>query len=546
MKLRNLGKLGVVSLLALSLLAACGGNKQSSGSASGEQVFTRMEGDVISSMDAASITDAISGQALVDTMDGLYRYNGKKLEPAIATKLVKATNDGKTYTFNLRKGAKWSNGDPVTAHDFVFAWKRLVDPATKSQYAYLYSGIQNADDIMNGKKAADTLGVQADGDYKLVVNLDHAIPYFSAMVTNPVFFPQNEKIVKKYGNKYGTSWDKTVYNGPFKLRTWTGTNLSWTEVKNKSYWNAKAVKLDKVKVQVVKEPSTALNLFQDGTLDDAILSGEAARQMKNDPSFKPQLQSSTFYLELNQEKVPAFKNKNIRLAISKAINRKEYTSQVLGNASIPAQNVVPKNIAQMPDGTDFSAAAAKNDSYPTDYSKAEARKLWKQGLKEVGINSLSIEFLNDDSENAKKSAEYFQSQLEAVLPGMKVKITSLPFKSRLTRSQSGDFDMSIRIWGADFPDPITFLELFTTGNSQNDGKWSNAEYDRLIQASKTTDVNDTEKRYDDLLKAQEILTNEQGIIPVYQTAQAHLINANVRNLAYSPSNQYNFVHTYIK
>ncbi len=550
MKWQKLAKLTTVALAAATILAACGSNNSGSGSSStsssaAKQVLTRMEGDVISTMDTSVMTDAISGQAAVDTMDGLYRYNGATLEPAIATKIVEPTNEGKTYTYKLRKDAKWSNGDAVTAENFVYAWQRTVDPATKSQYAYLYSGIKNADDIMNGKKEASTLGVSAKDSHTLVVELEHAIPYFKTMVVNPAFFPQNQEVVEKYGDKYGTSSDKVVYNGPFKLTKWTGTNNSWSEVRNKSYWNAKAVKLDEVKVQVVKDSSTALNLFQSGKMDDVTISGETAQQMKNDPSYKPLAQATVFYLELNEKKVPAFKNEKVRQAISKAINRKEFVNNVLGDSSIPAANLTPQNLAQTPDGTDFSKAAAKNAGNSTKYDAAEAKKLWTEGLKEAGVSSLNLEYLTDDSEGAKKSAEYFQSQLEKNLPGLKLTISTVPFKSRLTRSENGDFDIVMTAWGADFPDPITFLDLFTSDNSYNNGKWNSPEYDQLIQASKTTDVTDEDARAQDLLKAQEILTKEQGIVPIYQRAQGHLINSKIKNLAYSPANMYNFVHTYI-
>ncbi|WP_125769007.1 peptide ABC transporter substrate-binding protein [Lapidilactobacillus wuchangensis] len=545
MKWQKLAKLSVVALAVTTLLAACGTKKSSSGSADSKQVLTRMEGDVISSMDTSVMTDAISGQAAVDTMDGLYRYNGSELQPAIATKIVEPTNGGKTYTYQLRKDAKWSNGDPVTAQNFVYAWQRTVNPATKSQYAYLYSGIKNADDIMNGKKEPSTLGVTAKGEHTLVVELDHAIPYFKTMVVNPAFFPQNQKVVEKYGSKYGTTSEKTVYNGPFKLTGWTGTNNSWTEVKNKTYWNASKVKLDKVKVQVVKDSSTALNLFQSGKMDDVSISGETAQQMKNDPSYKPLAQATVFYLELNEKKVPAFKNVKIRQAISKAINRPEFVKNVLGDSSIPAANVTPQNLAKTADGEDFSKAAAKVAGNETKYDKTEAKKLWQEGLKEAGISDLSVEYLTDDTDGAKKSAEYFQSQLEKTLPGLKVKISTVPFKSRLTRSQSGDFDIVMTAWGADFPDPITFLDLFTTGNSYNNGNWDNAEYNKLIEASKTTDATNDDKRSEDLLKAQEILTKEQGVIPIYQRAQGHLVNSKVKDLRYSPANMYNFVGAYI-
>lgn len=213
---------GAMVFASAALLAACGSKSSSSSS----ETFNRMEKDVISTMDNAHITDVISGQAAVDTGDGLYRYKGKKLEPAVATKVVKPTNNGLTYTFNLRK-TKWSNGDPVTAKDFVFAWKRAADPKTKSEYAYLFSGIKNADDITAGKKAASTLGVKAEGDYKLVVTMDRPVPYFSTMMVNPVFFPLNQKTVDKYGKKFGTQSKYLVFNGPFKLTNWNGTGNSW-------------------------------------------------------------------------------------------------------------------------------------------------------------------------------------------------------------------------------------------------------------------------------------------------------------------------------
>ena len=545
MKWQKVSAIAATVLIAASVLTACGQNNKSDNAASASgQVLSRSEGDIISTMDTSTMTDAISGQVAVDTIEGLYRYNGSKLEPALALKRVKPTNDGKTYTFKLRKDSVWSNGDKVTAHDFVYAWQRTVDPATKSQYGYLYSGIKNADEIMNGKKAANTLGVKAVDDYTFEVNLAQPIPYFETMMVNPAFFPQNERTVKKYGKAYGTSADKVVYNGPFKLTGWNGTNNQWTEVKNKKYYNAKAVKLSKIKTQVVKDNSTALNLFQSNKLDQVTIGGETAMQMKSDPSYKPVAQSTVSYLELNQAKIPAFKNLKIRQAISKAINRPEFIKNVLGDSSLAAKNLTPQNLAQMPDGTDFSKQAAKSTSDTTTYDKAAAKKLWQEGLKEVGINSLEVEFLTDDSDGAKKSAEYFQSQLQKTLPGLKISITTVPFKSRLTRSENGDFDIVNTLWGADFPDPITFLDLMTSNNSYNDGKWQNAKYDQYIEASKTTHATDSKARFNDLLKAQQILTNDVGVVPIYQRTQSYLVNTKLKQLNYSPANTFNFIHTY--
>ena len=531
---------GAMVFASAALLAACGSKSSSSSS----ETFNRMEKDVISTMDNAHITDVISGQAAVDTGDGLYRYKGKKLEPAVATKVVKPTNNGLTYTFNLRK-TKWSNGDPVTAKDFVFAWKRAADPKTKSEYAYLFSGIKNADDITAGKKAASTLGVKAEGDYKLVVTMDRPVPYFSTMMVNPVFFPLNQKTVDKYGKKFGTQSKYLVFNGPFKLTNWNGTGNSWDEVKNTSYWNAKQVKLDKIHVQVVKDSNTAANLFATKKLDDAVLTGEIAKQHAKDKDYVGDKQGRTTYLDMNEEKVPDFKNLKLRQAVAKAINRDEFANKVIGDGSFGISTITPENSGSNPKtGEDFSKEAAKESKTVQTYDLKKAKQLWAEGLKEVGKSGEDVTLTTDDTDVAKKSAEYLQSALEQ-LPGMKVSISSVPFKTRIQRSLDGSAQFILSGWQGDFPDPISFLDLYTTGNTYNFSHWSNKQSDDLIQASKGTDANSETKRYDDLLKAQELLSKESPVATLYQTVQGHLRNPKLKGATFSPANMYNFVGAYM-
>ena len=531
---------GAMVFASAALLAACGSKSSSSSS----ETFNRMEKDVISTMDNAHITDVISGQAAVDTGDGLYRYKGKKLEPAVATKVVKPTNNGLTYTFNLRK-TKWSNGDPVTAKDFVFAWKRAADPKTKSEYAYLFSGIKNADDITAGKKAASTLGVKAEGDYKLVVTMDRPVPYFSTMMVNPVFFPLNQKTVDKYGKKFGTQSKYLVFNGPFKLTNWNGTGNSWDEVKNTSYWNAKQVKLDKIHVQVVKDSNTAANLFATKKLDDAVLTGEIAKQHAKDKDYVGDKQGRTTYLDMNEEKVPDFKNLKLRQAVAMAINRDEFANKVIGDGSFGISTITPENTGRNPKtGEDFSKEAAKESKTVQTYDLKKAKQLWAEGLKEVGKSGEDVTLTTDDTDVAKKSAEYLQSALEQ-LPGMKVSISSVPFKTRIQRSLDGSAQFILSGWQGDFPDPISFLDLYTTGNTYNFSHWSNKQYDDLIKASKGTDANSETKRYDDLLKAQELLSKESPVATLYQTVQGHLRNPKLKGATFSPANMYNFVGAYM-
>ena len=531
---------GAMVFASAALLAACGSKSSSSSS----ETFNRMEKDVISTMDNAHITDVISGQAAVDTGDGLYRYKGKKLEPAVATKVVKPTNNGLTYTFNLRK-TKWSNGDPVTAKDFVFAWKRAADPKTKSEYAYLFSGIKNADDITAGKKAASTLGVKAEGDYKLVVTMDRPVPYFSTMMVNPVFFPLNQKTVDKYGKKFGTQSKYLVFNGPFKLTNWNGTGNSWDEVKNTSYWNAKQVKLDKIHVQVVKDSNTAANLFATKKLDDAVLTGEIAKQHAKDKDYVGDKQGRTTYLDMNEEKVPDFKNLKLRQAVAMAINRDEFANKVIGDGSFGISTITPENSGgNQKTGEDFSKEAAKESNTVQTYDLKKAKQLWAEGLKEAGKSGEDVTLTTDDTDVAKKSAEYLQSALEQ-LPGMKVSISSVPFKTRIQRSLDGSAQFILSGWQGDFPDPISFLDLYTTGNTYNFSHWSNKQYDDLIKASKGTDANSETKRYDDLLKAQELLSKESPVATLYQTVQGHLRNPKLKGATFSPANMYNFVGAYM-
>ncbi|MDB7660200.1 peptide ABC transporter substrate-binding protein [Lacticaseibacillus rhamnosus] len=530
---------GAMVVASAVLLVACGSKSSSS-----TETFNRMEKDVISTMDNAHITDVISGQAAVDTGDGLYRYKGKKLQPAVATKVVKPTNKGLTYTFNLRK-TKWSNGDPVTAKDFVFAWRRATDPKTKSEYAYLFSGIKNADDITAGKKAPSTLGVKAEGNYKLVVTMERPIPYFSTMMVNPVFFPLNQKTVEKYGKKFGTQSKYLVFNGPFKLTNWNGTGNSWDEVKNKSYWNAKQVKLDKIHVQVVKDANTAANLFATKKLDDAVLTGEIAKQHAKDKDYVGDKQGRTSYLDMNEEKVPDFKNLKLRQAVAMAINRKEFANKVIGDGSFGISTLTPENSGSNPKtGEDFAKEAAKESETVQSYNLKEAKKLWAEGMKEVGKSGEQVTLTTDDTDVAKKSAEYIQSALEQ-LPGMKVSISSVPFKTRIQRSLDGTAQFILSGWQGDFPDPISFLDLYTTGNTYNFSHWSNKQYDELIKASETTDANNETKRYNDLLKAQELLSKEAPVATLYQTVQGHLRNPKLKGVTFSPANMYNFVGAYM-
>lgn len=539
MKLAKVAAAGSVAALCALTLGACG--SKSSDSAS-KQVLNWNESAELPTMDLSKATDVVSFDTLNNTMEGLYRLGkDSKIEPGLATK-TKVSSDGLTYTFTLRKDAKWSNGDKVTAKDFVYSWRRTLDPKTNSQYAYLFEGIKNATDVMNGKKSTKEVGVKADGDYKLVVTLDKQIPYFKLLMGFPTFFPQNQNAVEKYGSKYGTASKYMCYDGPFNLTKWTGTNLSWSLKKSDNYWDKKNVKLDSINFKVNKSNSTAYNLYQSGKLDATSLSAEQAKQLKGQSGYTVRQAASTFYFQYNQTK-PEFQNKKIRQAISMVIDRKEFVNKVLGNGSIPSKGLVSTGLATR-NGKDFADASYVKDGATVNFAKA--KKLWAEGLKEIGKDSLTFGLLSDDTDGAKKTTEFIQSAIESNLKGAKVECANVPFKTRLNRTNQGQFDIVISAWGADFADPISFLDMFTSNNSYNAGKWKNAQYDKLIEASKSTDAGNSGKRWDDLVSAEKILIQEQGISPLYQQATAWMVKPKVKGVIYNSAGaNYNFKNAYI-
>ncbi|ANZ69422.1 peptide ABC transporter substrate-binding protein [Pediococcus claussenii] len=541
MKQRKIMVIMVTATLAV-LLAACGKSKNQS--MADKQVVNWSEKSELPTMDISTGTDEISFTTMSNTNEGLLRLGkDNKAEMGVA-KDMKVSKDGKTYTFNLRKDAKWSNGDPVTAQDFVYSWQRTNDPKTGAQYSYLFSGIKNADQIQAQKKPVSSLGIKADGEHKLIIQLDKPISYFKLLLGFPSFFPQDKKIVEKYGSKYGTASKYQVYNGPFKLEGWTGTNLKWSMVKNNEYWDKKAVKLNRINDQAVKDPQTGLNQFQSKQLDETVLAGTQVKNLKNNRDFISRKQARNAYLEFNQTKAE-FKNEKIRQAIGYAIDRKQLANDVLADGSTNPKGFVTDGLAKNPKtGEDFAKEAYIKDGVSYDLGKA--KELWKQGLKEEGKKSISINLLTDDADSDTKTAEFVQNELEK-LPGLKVSIQTVPYKTRLARSVKGQFDMVLTLWGADFADPITDLGLFTSDNSFNNGKWKNAEYDKLINSANNADANNPEKRWDDMVQAEKVLMKNQGVVPLFNGVIPQMMNSKIKGLVYNTAGiPYNWKNAYIE
>ncbi|CCI85018.1 peptide ABC superfamily ATP binding cassette transporter, binding protein [Lactobacillus pasteurii DSM 23907 = CRBIP 24.76] len=538
MKLKKVFSLGAVALVSASVLAACSSGKSNSSSSASKQVINWEESAEIPTMDLSKATDVTSFNQLGNVEEGLYRLGEHdKVENALATS-TKVSKDGKTWTFTLRK-SKWSDGTPLTAKDFVYSWQRTVNPKTASEYSYLFEGIHNATEISAGKAPVSSLGIKAEGDYKLVVTLDKRLPYFKLLMGFPLFFPQQQKAVEKYGSKYGTASKYMVYNGPFVQKGWTGSNLSWKLVKNNNYWDKSAVKLKAINYTVQKTPSTAYNLYQSNKLDAVVLDSQQTKNLKSHAGFTLRDTAATFYLQFN-ERNKAFKNADLRRAISMSINRKAL-GNALGGSNTPATSLTAKGVVNH-DGQDW--ADVVGDKEFNQYNPSEAKKYYKKALKELGLKSLSFSILSDDTDSGQKTTETLQSQLEENLSGLKVSVANVPFKTRLSRSTNGNFDIVVSGWSADFADPISFVDLFTSKNANNNGKWANAKYDQLIADSKST--GDDAKRWSDLKEAEQILLKDQGISPLYYKTEAWLVRPSIKGIIYNGAGlNYNFKSAYV-
>lgn len=453
------------------------------------------------------------------------------------------TNGGKTYHVVLRK-AKWANGDPLTAKDFVYAWRRTVTPSTKSTMAFYLYYLKNAEAINKGQKSPSTLGVKADGNYKLTINLKRPVSYFKRFLAFPLYYPQNEKFVKKCGKKFGTQAKYTLSSGPFKMTGWTGNNKQFTLVKNKNYWDAKSVKLQKVNETISETSSTSYNMYQAGKLDETLLTGEQVNANKNKPGYHARHQSALQRIDLNMKKVAAFKNKNIRKALSLAINRESLANNVLRNGDTAAKGFVPSGMGKNPQtGEEFYKEAYVKSAVA--YNLPEAKCLLKQGYKEAGIKSINVTLSTSDDDNSKQIGEFLQSKLEQ-LPGVKISVQTLPYTTLISRQQKGDFEMTIEGWKAILGDPINFLDVFESDSSYNNAGWKNARYDQLIDEAEGKYANQPSKRWAKLVAAEKVLMEDQGTIPLVQMASPQLVKTNVKNISFNPVGiPYDFKEVYL-
>ena len=544
--------------LAAAMLAGCGGSSASSGatstdgaasggSASGDAstVTVAIDAD-LNTMDYEIATDGNSFimQSLV--MSGLTELaaDGSPL-PELAESWD-VSDDGLVYTFHLAD-AKWSNGDPVTASDFVYAWQRLDNPDTASEYAFILDTVHiaNAAAVNAGTADPSELGVKAVDDKTLQVTLTLPCDFFLSLLAFPSFFPLNQKFYEAQGDQFALSPDNLLYCGPYTMTGYT-QGSEYTFEKNPDYFKADQMGdyVDKIVFRYLQDTQSAMLDYQSGNLDVVKLQGDQVDQYSGTEGFTNRMTGYLWYLSIDfntsvHPENSQFANLNLRKAMSLAIDRDTIATNVLKDGSIGADGLIPQDLATGPSGKDFREENGKL----TDYNLDQAKEYYAKALEELGTDTVSFELLYEDSEASKAVAEYIQSNLKAI--GMDVTLNSKPKKTRLQLMNDKDYNVALTRWGPDYADPETYFDLFTSDNTANNsGSYSNADYDKLVHAASSgEDATDSAKRWQDYLDAEKVIVvDDVGVIPVYQNGGAMMINPKVTGIEFHSASVDSYRH----
>lgn len=505
----------------------------------GEQSITIFEQSEIPTLDSAHAHDSVGFSTLNNINEGLYRGDENHTPQLALAEDHEVNEDETVHTFTLRD-ATWSNGEPVTAHDFEFAWKRTFEEAGHYADMFITANVKNAQAIFDEEMDPDELGVEAEDDNTLVVTLESPNALFKQLLTFPTFFPQNQEFVEEAGDQYGTEADKVLFNGAFILESWEH-DKGWVYKKNPDYWDADAVELEEIHVNVVKETSTLVNLWETEELDRVDLSSSYVDEYQDDESFFIEERPSIVFMRVNHNLDP-FQNEHIRMAFDMSIDKEGLTEVILNDGSKPLHSLIPADFSFSPENEqDFREL---NGPF-NEGSDEEAQELWENGLSDLGEDSLEFELTVSDDEAHQKIAEYAKDQLETNLDGLTVDIKKVPFEARLEQEKAVEYDMVISTWGPDYNDPMTFLDMWVTDGSANRMDFSDEEYDDLIEEIR--DETDEEARYYMMLEAEQMLLDDMHIIPLVQDADAVLMRQEIKGMVRHPAApQFDYKWTYIE
>ena len=475
-------------------------------------------------LDSTRATDSVSISVLGHVMEGLLRFDeNNQLAPGVAERW-EIREDG--ATFWLRPDARWSDGVPVTAHDFVFAWRTAISPATASEYAFILYPVKNGESINSGNLPVEALGVRAVNNQTLEVEFQQPLAYFEELVAFSTYHPIREDFYHSREGRYGADVDDLLYNGPFEMTLWVhGAHVRLE--KNPDYWGRERIRLNVIDMPYFTTDATsALNLFKDGKV--AVVDYLGAEQLNEVLQQRWQLKrfgdGSVWFLAFNFSPDRITSNWHLRKALQLVTDPSELVNRVIklpGN--LPGESLFPVWLQGV--NTFF------RQEHPVpkiELNLEAAREHLEIAMEELGLdNPPSIALLVDDSPGAAKQAEYFQNLYGSQL-GLDIRIDRQIFKQRLAKMQNQDFDLAVYGWGPDFADPLTFGELFASWNPNNNGRFNNTEYDESVRLAQSS-LN-PQTRMEAFARQQEILIEEVALIPNYERGRVYITDRRLQGV----------------
>lgn len=460
----------------------------------------------------------------------LYRDDENDVPQPAGAETVDISDDKLVYTFHLREDATWSNGDPVVATDYEFAWQQALNPEVASDYAYMLYFIHNAEPYFNGEVEWSEVGVKVIDDYTLEVTLDNPLPYATDLFAFPTLAPINQKFYEEVGaDKYATDAEYFCCNGMYELTEWSHNSEIVFE-KREEYWNADAVGPDTIVYKIITDSQAGLNSYLSREIDYTDLdSGEVVQQAEAagfEVGVKPA--RSSYYLIVNTED-EFMSNQNLRLALAYSIDKQALIDTVYQSDNQPMTSFTPPAImgAAGADGPSFQEALLeeRGEMYPASGDLEKAQEYLQAALEELGctVDELNLSIDCADDSLRRNCATFLQEQWRQNLGIENIAVNSMQTKQVSANRQSGDYCMSLGGWSPDYNDAINFLDLWVTDGGNNDSFWGNEEYDNLIaQATAEADV---EVRQQYLFDAEEILAAEMPVIPLYWQCQNYSYNS---------------------
>ena len=473
-------------------------------------------------LDTTLLTDSVSGVVIAHVMEGLLRYDQhQRLVPGMAERWE---IDAEQAVFNLRH-ALWSDGEPVTAHDFIFAWRTALDPVNASEYAFILYPIRNAEAINRGELPLDALGARAEGDRTLVVDLARPVAFFDKLTAFSTYYPVRQDFYEATGGRYGADADQLLYNGPFVMDSWVhGQSLDLR--KNPHYWDKQRIRLDRINVAyIVSDANAVLNLFKDGKISLASLTAEnLAEAMEQRWHINRFMDGSVFFIEFNHRPDRLTRNRNLRKAMLLAQDPNELVYKVIKIPGyLPGESLFPVFL----DGV----RGKFREEYPAPEHRMDlvrARLHLEKARVELGLDEFPpLVMLTGDNPVSNIQSEYYQAVFKKNL-GLDIRIDRQIFKQRLDKMTKGQFDMVLAGWGPDYNDALTYGDLFASWNLNNRGRYANPEYDRLVGIAQGS--LDAKVRMDAFDAMQRIIYEDAVLIVNYERGQAYVTDPRVKGI----------------